>query len=104
MDEIREAIGAQHSSEEVPVVQPLIGQSNIWENSHGNVHSPPKIYFIVIDGERNETLLNPQHGGQECQNTGSSSLPRLSSVWLRTPKWIQVDEIGLESVEGKLPN
>jgi hypothetical protein len=29
MDEIREAIGAQHSSEEVPVVQPLIGQSNI---------------------------------------------------------------------------
>ena len=29
MDEIREATGAHHSSEEVHVVQPLVGQSNI---------------------------------------------------------------------------
>jgi hypothetical protein len=29
MDEIREEVGAQHCSEEVPVVQPLVGQSNV---------------------------------------------------------------------------
>jgi hypothetical protein len=81
MDEIREATGAQHSGEEVHVVQPLVGQSDVPETSHGHVHSPPRIDPPVIEGERTATLLTPQQGGQECQNRGSSSLPRLSSVW-----------------------
>ena len=58
----------------------------------------------MIEGERNETLLTPQQGGQECENMGSSSLPRLSTVQQITPKRIQVDESGLASLEGKLPN
>ena len=58
----------------------------------------------MIEGARTATLLTPQQGGQECQNRGPSSLPILSSVWRRTPKCIQVDESGLASLEGKLPN
>jgi hypothetical protein len=58
----------------------------------------------VIEGERTPTFLIPQHGGQECSNRGSSSLPKLSIVRRRTPKTIHVDEIGLASLEGKLPN
>jgi hypothetical protein len=49
-------------------------------------------------------LLTPQQGGQECQNRGSSSVPILISVQRRTPKRIQMDESGLASLEGKLPN
>jgi hypothetical protein len=49
-------------------------------------------------------VLTPWQGVQECQNSGSLSLPRLSIVWRRTPKCIQVDESGLSSLEGKLPN
>jgi hypothetical protein len=60
MDEIREAIGAQHYGQEVHVVEPLVGQSNITETSHGHVHSPPRIDLPVIEGEKNETLLAPQ--------------------------------------------
>jgi hypothetical protein len=40
-------------------------------------------------------FLAPINGGQECQNRGSSSLPRLSSVRRRIPKCIYVDESGL---------
>ena len=58
----------------------------------------------MIEGERTATLLTPQQGGQECKNRGSSSLPRLSTMWRRTHKHIQVDESGLASHEGKLPN
>jgi hypothetical protein len=104
MDEIREETGAQHCGEEVLVVQPLVGQSDVPETSQSHVHSPPIFDPPVIEGERTATLLTPQQGGQECQNRGSSSLPRLSSVRRRTPKCIQVDESGLASLEGKLPN
>ena len=58
----------------------------------------------MIEGEIIATLLTPQHGGQESQNRGSSSLPRLSIAQRRTPKRIQVDESGIASLEGKLPN
>ena len=95
MDEIRETIGAQHYGEEVPVVHPLVGWSNVPETSHGHVHSHPMFDLPMIGGEITATLLTPQKGGQECQNRGSSSLPRLSSVRRRTPKHIQVDESGL---------
>jgi hypothetical protein len=104
MDEIREATGVQHCGEEVHVVQSLVGQSNVPETSQSHVHSPPTVDPPVIEGERTATLLTPQQGGQECQNRGSSSLPRLSIVRRRTPKCIQVDESGLASLEGKLPN
>jgi hypothetical protein len=80
MDEIREATGVQHCGEEVLVVQPLVGQSNVPETSQSHVHSPPIFDPPVIEGERTATLLTPQQGGQECQNRGSSSLPRLSIV------------------------
>jgi hypothetical protein len=80
IDEVRESNSAQHSGEEVHVVQPLVGQSNVPETSHGHVHSPPRIDPPVIEGERTAMLLNPQQGGQNYQNMGSSSLPRLSSV------------------------
>jgi hypothetical protein len=40
-DEIREAIGTQHFSEEVSMVQPLIEQLNIPQNNHEHVHCPP---------------------------------------------------------------
>jgi hypothetical protein len=64
MDEIREAIGAHHYGEEVLVVQPLVGNSNVLENSHWNVHSPPRIDPTIIEGERTATLFTPQQGGQ----------------------------------------
>ena len=80
MDEIREEIGAQHSGKEVILVQPLVGQSNDLETSHGNVHSPPRIDPAVIEGERTAMLLNPQQGGQNYQNMGSSSLPIFNIV------------------------
>jgi hypothetical protein len=66
MDEIREATDSQHHGEEVPVVQPLVGQSDIPETSHGHVHSPPIIDHPVIKGERTTKLLTPQQGVQEC--------------------------------------
>jgi hypothetical protein len=96
MDEIREATRVQHCGEEGHVVQSLVGQSN--------VHSPPIVDPSVIEGERTATLLTPQQGGQESQNRGSSSLPRLSTTHRRNPKRIQVNESGLASLEGKLPN
>ena len=86
------------------VVQAVVGKPDVPENSQSHVHSPPKFDPSVIEGERTATLLTSQHRGQECQNRGSSSLPRLSSVRRRTPKCIQVDKICLESLEGKLPN
>ena len=58
----------------------------------------------MIGGEIIATLLTPQKGGQECQNRGSSSLAILSIVRRRIPKFIQVDESGLISLKGKLPN
>jgi len=58
----------------------------------------------MIEGERKKMLLTPLHGGQECQNRGSSSLPRLRSVRRRTPKCISVDESGIASLEGNLTN
>ena len=58
----------------------------------------------MIEGKITATLLTPQQGGQEWQNRGSSSLPILRTVRRRTPKCIQVDEICLASLEGKLPN
>jgi hypothetical protein len=60
MDEIRETIGAQHSAEEVLVVQPLVGQSYVSETSHGHVHSPPRIDSQVIEGEIIVVLLTPE--------------------------------------------
>jgi len=57
MNEIREATGVQHCGEEVFLVQPLVGQSNIPKTSQSHVHSPPIFYPPVIEGERNETLL-----------------------------------------------
>jgi hypothetical protein len=104
MDENRDAIGAQHYGEEFHVVKPLVGESNVPENSHGNVHSPSKIYLQVIEGEITTTLLTLQQGGEECQNRGSSSLPRLSSVRRKNTKFIQVDESGLASTKVMLPN
>jgi hypothetical protein len=80
MDEIREAIGAQHCGVGVPMVQPIVEQLDVPETSQSHVHSRPRFDLLVIEGEINETLLTPQHGGQECQNMGSSSLPRLRSV------------------------
>jgi hypothetical protein len=59
MDEIREATSAQPSGEEVPMVKPIVGQSNILETSHGHVHSPPKIDLPVIEGEITAMLLTP---------------------------------------------
>jgi hypothetical protein len=60
MDEIREATGEKNYGEEVPMVQPLVGQSDVPKNSHGHVHSPPRIYLPVIECERNTMLLTPQ--------------------------------------------
>jgi hypothetical protein len=80
MDEIREATGVQHCGEEGHVVQSLVGQSNVLETRQSHVHSPPTVDLSVIEGERTATLLTPQQGGQESQNRGSSSLPRLSIV------------------------
>jgi hypothetical protein len=54
MDEIREENGVQHCGEEVHVVQPLVGQSNISETSQSHVHSPPRFDPLVIEGERTE--------------------------------------------------
>jgi len=86
------------------MVQSLVGNSNVLETSQSHVHSPPRFDILVIEGERTATLLTPQQGGQECKNRGSSSLPRLSTVQQITLKRIQVDESGLASLEGKLPN
>jgi hypothetical protein len=104
IDEIREANGVHHYSEEVPMVKPPIGYLDVPKSCHGHVHSPPRINPLVTEGERNAMLLTPQHGGQECQNMGSSSLTRLSSVQKRTVKRIQVHESGLTLLKGKLPN
>ena len=68
------------------------------------MHSPPIVDPSTIEGERTKTLLTPQQGGQESQNRGSSSLPILSTTRWRTPNRIKVDESGLASLEGKLPN
>ena len=105
MDEIREAIGAQHYGEEVHVVQSLVGQSSIPETSHGNVDSPLKIDPPVIEGERTITFVTSQQRGEESHNMGPSSLPILSSVWKINYKCIQVEESGITSLEGNyLPN
>jgi hypothetical protein len=80
MDEIRDAIGVQHCGEEIPTVQSLLQQSNVLETRQSHVYAPPTFDPSMIEGEINETLLNPQQGGQECQNRGSSSLPILSTV------------------------
>ena len=66
MDEIREGTGVQHCGEEVPVVQYLVGQSNVLEASQSHPHSPPRIDLLVIEGEIIATLLTPQQRGQEC--------------------------------------
>jgi hypothetical protein len=58
--EVREETSAEHSGEEVHVVQPLVGQSNVLETSHGNVHSHPRIHPPAIEGEITAMLLNPQ--------------------------------------------
>jgi hypothetical protein len=42
MDEIREETSAQPSSEEFPMVRPLVEQLNITKTIHEHVHSPPK--------------------------------------------------------------
>jgi len=44
----------------VPVVQPLVGQSDVPKTSPCHVHSPPKFYPLVIEGEINATLLTPE--------------------------------------------
>jgi hypothetical protein len=62
------------------MVQSIVGQSNVLETSQSHVHSPPTIDPQVIEGERTANFLTPQQGVQECQNRGSSSLPRLSIV------------------------
>jgi len=59
MDEIREATGVQQCGEEVPLVKPLVGKSNILETSQSHVHSPPIFDPPVIEGERTATLLTP---------------------------------------------
>jgi hypothetical protein len=104
MDEIREAIDVQHYGEKLLMVQSLVRQSNVPETSQSHFHSPPIVDHPMIEGERNATLLTPQRRGQECQNRGSSSIPRLSTIRQRNTKHNQVDESGLASLEGKLPN
>jgi len=59
LDEIREATNAQHCGEEVHVVQPLVGQSNVLETNQSHVHSRPRFHLPVIKGERTTTLLTP---------------------------------------------
>jgi hypothetical protein len=59
MDEIREATSVQHCGEEVPVVQPLVGQPDFPKTSQSHVHSPPRFDPPVIEGGRNTTLLTP---------------------------------------------
>ena len=88
MDEIREETSVHPFGEEFIVVQLLFGQLDVPYTSHGHFYSPVMTHLLMIEGERTKTLLTPQHGGQECQNRGSSSLPRLSSVRRRTPKHI----------------
>ena len=51
MDEIKEETSAQHSGEEVLVVQPLVGQSDVLETSHRHGHSTPRIDPPMIKGE-----------------------------------------------------
>jgi hypothetical protein len=51
IDEIREATGVQHCGEEVPLVQPLVGQSNVPKTSQLHVHSPLRFYPPMIEGE-----------------------------------------------------
>ena len=60
MDVIIEAIGAQHCDEEVHVVKPLIGQSDIPETCQSHFHSPPKFDSPVIEGVRTTTFQTPQ--------------------------------------------
>jgi hypothetical protein len=59
MDEIREEIGAQHCVEEVILVQPLIGQSDVSKTSQSHIHSSPRIDPLVIEGETYATFLTP---------------------------------------------
>jgi hypothetical protein len=42
------------------LVQPLVGFSNVPETSHGNGHSSPEIYSLVIEQEIGTLLLTPQ--------------------------------------------
>jgi hypothetical protein len=55
MDEIREETGVQHCGEEVHVVQPLVGQSNVPETSQSHVHSPPSFDVSMIEGAVTKT-------------------------------------------------
>ena len=48
------------------MVQSLVGQSNVRENSQPHAHSPPIVDPSMIEGEITSTLLTPQQGGQEC--------------------------------------
>jgi hypothetical protein len=50
MDEIREETSAQPSSEEVPMVQPLVQQLYIPKTTHEHVHSPPKFDHKLLKG------------------------------------------------------
>jgi len=60
MDEIIEAIGAQHCDEEVHVVKPLVGQLDVPEISQSHFHSPPKFDSPVIEGEIIKMFLTPK--------------------------------------------
>jgi hypothetical protein len=48
MDEIREETGAQRCGEEVHVVTPFVGQSDVPKTSQSHVHSPPIFDPLVI--------------------------------------------------------
>jgi len=103
-NEIREENGVQCYGEECPLMQSLVGQLNVLETRQSHVNSPPTVDPLMIEGEKNEKLLTPQYEGQKSQNTVLSSLPRMSIGRRRSPKCIQVDGSGLESLECKLPN
>jgi hypothetical protein len=59
MDQIREETGVYHCGEEVPVVKPLAGQSDVLETIQSHVHAPPIFDTLVIEWERTTTLLTP---------------------------------------------
>ena len=91
MNEAREEIDAIPPDEEVHVVQPHAQQHGILETILDHV-----VYLPMI--------VTPQPRIQEWQNIGLSSITPLQSVHRKTTKHIQVDESGLTSLEGKLPD
>ena len=77
-NEIYDGVDGKSLDEEVPMV-----------------HSHEQFLYVV------ET---PQQRGQQFQNIGPLSMPPLETMHRRTLKFIQLDESGLASLGGKLPN